>query len=60
MLDLYLVGIQIRDTNSVKNIACQAHTIYPSTKLAAAAAAAAFVNNNSNNNNKKTLWRATR
>ena len=59
MLDLYLVGIQIRDTNSVKNIACQAHTIYPSTKLAAAAAA--FVNNNnSNNNNKKTLWRATR
>ena len=56
MLDLYLVGIQIRDTNSVKNIACQAHTIYPSTKLAAAAAA--FVNNNNNNN--KTLWRATR
>ena len=50
MLDLYLVGIQIRDTNSVENVACQAHTIYPSTKLAAGASAS-FVNNNSNNDN---------
>ena len=52
MLDLYLVGIQIRDTNSVENVACQAHTIYPSTKLAAGASAS-FVNNNSNNNNEQ-------
>ena len=66
VLDLYLVGIQIRDTNSVKNVACQAHTIYPPTKLAAGASVS-FVNNNSNNDNNnneqnssKTLWRARR